>query len=45
MEPCLGALEGASSNASTVIGLTGGHAEKPRVVAAYRAGQHVDVEV
>ena len=42
--PCSGA-EGSAGKSSTSIRLTGGHAEKPRIIAAYRAGQHVDVEV
>ena len=42
--PCSG-VEGTAGKHSTRIRLEGGHAEKPRIIAAYRAGQHVDVEV
>ena len=37
--------EGSAADAPRAIRLTGGHAEKSRTVAAYRAGQHVDVDV
>ena len=32
-------------NVTATIRLSGGHAEKPRTIAAYRAGQHVDMDV
>ena len=36
---------GSGAEVSSAIRLAGGHAEKSRTVAAFRAGQHVDVEV
>ena len=37
--------ESSAAEAPGAILLSGGHAEKPRTVAAYRSGQHVDAEV
>ena len=44
-QPASNGVESAAGKCSASIRLTGGHAEKPRIIAAYRAGKHVDVEV
>ena len=47
MRPRKRAREASASfdEASSAIRLSGGHAEKPRTVEAYREGQFVDVEI
>ena len=47
MRPRKRAREGSVSfeEGSSAIRLSGGHAEKPRTVEAYREGQFVDVEI
>ena len=44
-QPAGSGVEGAAGKYSASIRLTGGHAEKPRTIEAYRAGNHIDVEL
>ena len=43
-QPHRSGFEGGARMDSTTIRLVGGHAEKPRIIAAFRDSEHVDVE-
>ena len=45
MHPYQSASGVAAADSPATLRLSGGHAEKARTVAAYRAGKHVDVEL